>query len=107
MRGSADAIAPGHGPDAVRLTGWVSSPDVPVRCILVVDQSDRVVGAGAYGVERADLMPAGVTPTGDFNIGFQAVAPEGSWTYGVVAELEDGRLLELPEVLPSPVQPAS
>ena len=107
VRGTADAIAPGYGPDAVRLTGWVSSPDVPVRCILVVDQSDRVVGAGAYGVERADLMPAGVTPTGDFNIGFQAVAPAGSWTYGVVAELEDGRLLELPEVLPSPVPPAS
>jgi len=106
LRGSAESIAPGYASSAVRLTGWVSSPDVGVRCILVVDQSDRVVGAGAYGIERGDLMTARVAPTGDFDIGFGAVAPSGSWTYGIVVELEDGRLFRLPERLVAPPQPA-
>jgi hypothetical protein len=109
-RSSVDVAAPGvvghldgftgaYNDSSVRLSGWMTSADSPVRCVLVIDRAFDVVGAGAYGIERPDLVQAGGAPGGNYDVGFDAVAYAGSDEYQVIGVLDDGRLVALSEVL--------
>jgi hypothetical protein len=66
-----------------------------------VDGRNEVIGAGAYGIERSDLVAAGGTGSGNYDVGFVAVAPSGSSEYRVVVQLSEDTLVALPETLPA------
>jgi hypothetical protein len=87
-RGHIDGFQPAYNDESVRIAGWFGSESGSVRCIVVTDQSLTVVGAGAYGIERGDLVMAGGAPGGNFKAGFVAVAPEGAQRYRVFALLD-------------------
>lgn len=78
MSGSIDPelSASGRYPSpTVELTGWVVAPaDTPVRCVVFADETGTVVGAGAYGLERSDLLRQIGSPDGDFHRGFRGPA---------------------------------
>jgi hypothetical protein len=83
-RGFLDRFESPYNPRSVRMTGWFGSEEGAVRCVVLTDESLKVIGAAAYGHERADLIPAR-PPTGGFNLGFVGVAPAGAEAYRAFA----------------------
>jgi hypothetical protein len=101
VTGHVDQFGPPYNAAEVRIRGWVDSTEGAVDCVLVVDGRNEVIGAGAYGIERSDLVAAGGTGSGNYDVGFVAVAPSGSSEYRVVVQLSEDTLVELPETLPA------
>ncbi len=76
--------------ESVRVSGWVAPSDGSVRCILIVDDSDRVVGAAAYGGERLDVARANTEKGVPIDSGFNGVVELGDpdATYRTFAVLD-------------------
>ena len=66
--------------DSVRVKGWASSSERPIRCIVIAEESGRVVGAASYGFSRpdVDLDAIGVSTA---DLGFIGVAHAGEPVY--------------------------
>jgi hypothetical protein len=92
-RGRLDDFLPSYNNDSVRMHGWVVSPGEPVRCVLVVDADDRVVGMAVYGTPRADV--ANTVGSSNDELGFVATARGSERSYQAVAVLADGQLVLL------------
>lgn len=101
IAGTVDGFQRAYNEQSVRVHGWVASPDDSVRCVVVVDDTMEVVGAGVYGVERSDAVAAGVSD-GRLDVGFVAVATSGHRQYGVVVVLDSGRRVLLAPYLAAP-----
>lgn len=87
-RGFVDGFLSSYNERSVRIGGWFGSTEGSVRCILVTNQSLEVIGAGAYGIERPDLVMAGGVPGGNYDAGFVGVAADGAEQYRVFALLD-------------------
>jgi hypothetical protein len=68
--------------DAVEITGRIDE-DLPIVCVIVLDEQGRVIGAATLHVD-------GVPSSDAFESGFVAVARPGAEVYSVYAELEGG-----------------
>ncbi|MFD1147831.1 hypothetical protein [Saccharothrix hoggarensis] len=77
-----------------QISGWAVVDGNAADCVLVVDQSGEVVGGGAVGVPRGDIMQF-TRATG--RAGWVAVAAPGT-ADGVVLVLADGVLYRLAEL---------
>lgn len=90
MAGSMDeapAGAGGFAAPAVELSGWVVADKAP-RCVLFTDETGTVVGAGAYGIQRSDLLRVIGSPDGDFERGFRGPALGPAESYRAYVALE-------------------
>jgi len=94
VSGYIDSMEPTSNSYAVRITGWAYSTS-PIECILVVDETNQVVGAALPGVTRDDVRKAiGVARS---NLGWEGIAravlDEGLRVVVVVAGSDDFYLL--------------
>jgi hypothetical protein len=103
MAGSMDetpAVAGGFAAPAVELSGWVVADKAP-RCILFTDETGTVVGAGAYGIQRSDLLRVIGSPDGDFERGFRGPAGGPAESYRAYVALEGSdTFYRVPGVVP-------
>jgi hypothetical protein len=95
-KANLDGFITPYNKKSMRIQGWVVIPSETVKCVLVVDDTSKVVGAGAYGIKRPDLVQSGGSPNGDYDVGFRAVTPRGSDSYTVVVVTSDGQQVLLP-----------
>jgi len=100
-RGDIDGRLTSYNNQALRIEGWVGIPDLPVKCILLTDSSGVVVGAGAYGSERAELLMSGGSPIGTYDVGFVAVARDKPDVFELVVETTTGELVAMPDEIVS------
>lgn len=84
--GHIDSSAPLVGD--VEISGWAMIDGKQAQCVLVVDQAGVVVGGGAVGIPRQDVLSSGVA-WGTGRSGFQAVARPGTADLQVLL-LRDG-----------------
>ena len=65
--GQLESLLPTFYENALRVTGWITPDRRSVRCILLIDQGDRVVGAAALGGHRQDVSATGYPGAITFN----------------------------------------
>lgn len=65
--GQLESVLPTYYENALRVTGWMATDHGSVRCILLIDQDDRVVGAAARAGRRQDVAALGYAGATGFN----------------------------------------
>lgn len=78
--GSVDRVTPKTG--ASTIAGWASGDQDKVRCVVVVDESGKIVGGGLDSLARPDVAAklVGISP----NVGFTVIAPDSALSRVVV-----------------------
>ena len=84
VHGKIEGLQPPINPDSVRVKGWASSSERPIRCIVIADESGRVVGAASYGFSRPDV-DLGAIGASTADLGFIGVAHAGEPVYNAYA----------------------
>lgn len=94
--GSVDRVTPKTG--ASTISGWASSGEDKVRCVVVVDESGKIVGGGLDSLARPDVAAklVGISP----NVGFTVIAPDSAVSR-VVVIYESGALRWTPPQAPT------
>ena len=84
--GQVESLLPTYYENALRATGWVATDGRSIRCILLINQDNRVVGAAALAGRRQDVAGLGYAGATRFNgvilrsdspVSYRAVAVTG------------------------------
>lgn len=67
VSGRLESLLPTFYENALRVTGWIATDRRSVRCILLIDQGHRVVGAAALAGHRQDIAATGYPGATGFN----------------------------------------